>query len=158
MKIFTINKHLKAECEYYETRYSWGHKGWLYRDNHEIGYQKITYYNRTWESYEFQSLLSNLADNKQLTPREAKLFKKKIENNWVKEDEKELNKRFKTIGMVAMMGDIFGQTPKESNDWKTRMIKAGLGEGIQVPDDWNELDEATKTIRLNAVIKNLSKE
>jgi hypothetical protein len=56
-------------------------------------------------------------------------------------------------GMVAKLGDVFGQTPKEKNDWKARMIKAGLGgQGLEMPEDWNTLSEETKEVRLNKVI------
>jgi len=35
------------------------------------------------------------------------------------------------------------------------MIKAGLGSGIQMPDDWEELSEEEKEKRLNKIIKEL---
>ncbi|MBR1698499.1 MAG: hypothetical protein IJ714_01775 [Bacteroidales bacterium] len=41
--------------QYYETRNSWGHYGYLLQDGHEIARDKIRYYNRTWEAYRFQS-------------------------------------------------------------------------------------------------------
>jgi hypothetical protein len=45
------------------------------------------------------------------------------------------------------------QDKKEQNDWKARMLKAGLGNaGLQMPEDWESLDEQTKEARLNAVI------
>lgn len=156
MQTFTINKHLHCECEYYETRYSWGHKGWLYRDGAEIGYKKITYYNRTWERYTFESLLRCLADKakKHLTPIEYGLFYKKIETNWAKDDEQRTSKQFKAIAMVASLGDVFGSTDKDKNDWKARMLKAGLP-GLEIPSDWETLSEQEKETRLNAVITNL---
>lgn len=60
------------------------------------------------------------------------------------------------IAGVMALGDIFGSDQKESNDWKTRMLKAGLeNRGLIMPDDWDTLDEATKERRLNAVIETL---
>ena len=42
---------------------------------------------------------------------------------------------------------------KEKNDWKARMLKSGFGNmGLEMPEDWNSLDEETKEARLNAVI------
>jgi hypothetical protein len=56
--------------------------------------------------------------------------------------------------MVAKMGEIFGQTEKEKNDWKARMLKAGLGgKGLEMPDDWDTLTEKEKKRRLDMVIK-----
>ena len=41
------------------------------------------------------------------------------------EEEKGL-KDLRMIAGVAKLGDVFGTTPKEKNDWKARMLKAGL--------------------------------
>jgi len=59
---------------------------------------------------------------------------------------------FKAVGMVAAFGNIFCQTLKEKNDWKLRMIKAGMGNGLILPDDWDTLSEEVKAKRLDAVI------
>ena len=37
--------------QYYETRNSWGHYGYLLQNGQEIARNKIRYYNRTWEGY-----------------------------------------------------------------------------------------------------------
>jgi len=48
---------------------------------------------------------------------------------------------------------MFGKTQKESNDWKARMLKAGLeNKGLIMPEDWDTLSENDKEARLNAVI------
>jgi hypothetical protein len=68
-----------------------------------------------------------------------------------------MNNMFKTVAMVAKMGEFFGNTQKEKNDWKARMLKAGLSnQGLIMPEDWDTLDENTKTTRLNAVIAQLA--
>ncbi|MGM9736944.1 MAG: hypothetical protein ACI3ZT_00860 [Candidatus Cryptobacteroides sp.] len=41
--------------QYYETRNSWGHYGYLMQNGSEIAREKIRYYNRTWEAYRFRS-------------------------------------------------------------------------------------------------------
>ena len=41
--------------QYWETRNSWGHNGYLLIDGHEVSKSRIRYYNRTWEGYRFQS-------------------------------------------------------------------------------------------------------
>ena len=44
-------------CWYYETRTSWGHKCEVLDDNYNtICKCRIRYYNRTWESYRYQSV------------------------------------------------------------------------------------------------------
>ena len=65
---------------------------------------------------------------------------------------------FNRIGAIAKLGDVFGQTLKEKNDWKARMLKAGLeNKGLEMPEDWDTLGEDTKKARLDAVIGLLSK-
>lgn len=68
----------------------------------------------------------------------------------------ETDNSLKTIAMVAKMGEIFGTNQKEKNDWKARMLKAGLeNKGLIMPDDWNTLSEDEKEKRLNRAIEQL---
>ena len=41
--------------QYWETRNAWGHNGILLMNGHEIARDRCRYYNRTWESYRFQT-------------------------------------------------------------------------------------------------------
>lgn len=45
-------------CETWNTRTSWGHEVTLYRnETFEVGRAKRRYYNRTWECYQYQSVI-----------------------------------------------------------------------------------------------------
>jgi len=78
----------------------------------------------------------------------------KIESE--REEVEESNSSLKTIALVASLGDIFGKNQKESNDWKARMLKAGLeGRGLIMPDDWDSLSEETKQARLDDALAQL---
>jgi hypothetical protein len=78
---------------------------------------------------------------------------KQLANSYVNKDNTDWS-GFKTTSAIASLGDIFGKTIKEKNDWKERMLKAGLGnKGLEMPDDWDKLDEKTKQKRLDMVIK-----
>lgn len=59
------------------------------------------------------------------------------------------------IAGVAMLGDIFTNTQQESNDWKKRMLKAGLGNMLHMPEDWDQLPEDEKQRRLDGAIETL---
>lgn len=149
--IFKINDKIEIEAEYYETRYSWGHKAWLSVDGRNVEYKKITYYNRTWESYQFQSILYSIIEKTKALTKEEK----EEANKWIKEYQEP--NRFRHIEMVAKMGEILTDNKKDANDWKERMLKAGLPEGaLQMPEDWNELSEMEKENRLNGAIQALS--
>jgi len=60
---------------------------------------------------------------------------------------------FAAVAMVAQLGSIMCDNKADQNKWKQRMIKAGMGEGISLPDDWDELSEDEKERRLNGVIE-----
>lgn len=148
MKIFKITDRIEIVCESERTRYGFRHLATLFVDGHEADKGKCCYYNRTWESYEFQSVLFEVVrKSKTLNEDEKKICK-----SWI-ECYRESNPMFKSVAMVAMMGDVLCKDQKEKNDWKARMIKAGLGNsGVQMPEDWDSLDEQTKQERLDKVI------
>lgn len=69
-KLFKINDKISVQCEYYENSRHWGHRAELYFYDRYIGKTTITYYNRTWEAYEFQSVLRQIANKNELTKEE----------------------------------------------------------------------------------------
>ena len=46
--------------EYWETSRAWGHKSTLVAPWGEVESHKVRYYNRTWESYTYQTCMSGL--------------------------------------------------------------------------------------------------
>lgn len=59
----------------------------------------------------------------------------------------------KSVAMVAKLGEIFCDTPKDQNDWKARMLKAGLSNrGLSMPENWDSLSETEKAKRLDGAI------
>lgn len=56
--------------EYWETHNAWGHKTNLLKNGKEIATNKVRYYNRTWESYEYQTCMRGCLD-KLINEREA---------------------------------------------------------------------------------------
>jgi len=90
-----------------------------------------------------------------LSTHHNRLIKKWIDNGG-RRAIKRISDQNKTTAMVASLGAIFGGNQKESNDWKTRMLKAGLP-SLSMPSDWETLSEDEKTIRLDKVIKEMGK-
>ena len=66
-------------------------------------------------------------------------------------EKEEAASMMRTTSMIAAFGNIFCNNAKDQNDWKLRMMKAGLP-GLDVPEDWDGLDEAEKTRRLDQII------
>lgn len=144
MKLFKINKRIEIVCDAESTRSGFRHLATLFVDGTETAKGKCTYQNRTWESYEFQSVLSNVVNKADLTEKDRELCKVFISNY------KEHDTVMKSTMMVASLGDLFCDNKKDKNDWKKRMLKAGLeNRGLQFPEDWDKLSEEEKETRLN---------
>ena len=147
-KIFHVKKGIEIVAHSENTRSGFRHIAVLYVDGDEVERAKVTYQNRTWERYEFESVLKSLLDK-------TTYLKDKEKNDFIenanKRDREEVSQRFGTIGAVAQMGEVFGKTQKEKNDWKKRMLIAGLPQ-LDIPDDWDTLSEKEKEKRLNKVI------
>lgn len=76
-----------------------------------------------------------------------------------KREKKSAMGMLKMVSTMAAMGEIFADTQKEKNDWKLRMMKAGLPQhALHVPEDWDQLSEDEKTKRLDGAIKILGEE
>jgi len=150
MRIFKIAPKIEVVCRSEKTRYGFRHLATLMIDGIERENDKCCYYNRTWERFEFQSVLIGVINkaqkNKIISNSEREICMKFAENDhtdW---------SMFKTTSMVAQLGEIFCDNKKDKNDWKKRMLKAGI-QGLDIPEDWDKLNEDEKEIRLNKVIE-----
>jgi hypothetical protein len=50
-------------CNSQATRYGFKHIAVLYKNGFEIAKTKVCYYNKTWECYEFESVLLRIIEN-----------------------------------------------------------------------------------------------
>ena len=79
-------------------------------------------------------------------------MKQKFKDKLAGRSHQETDDMFKSIGMVAKIGDVLGKNRKEKNVWKKRMLTAGLGsKGLSFPKGFDDLPEATKKARLDKV-------
>lgn len=149
MESFKLNAHYSVVCEWKKTRNGFKHEAMLLRDGTEIGAAKVCYLNRTWESYKYQTVIQKL-----LAQQFDKAHAKNYEEAIRKRQHARTESNFRTVAGIAQLGKLFGKNPKEKNDWKTRMLKAGLP-SLDIPDDWDTLNEDEKGRRLDAVINHL---
>jgi len=155
-KNFHVSDNVSITCHYQNTSYGFRHLATLYINGFKQDQTSKAYYNRTWECFTYESVLNKLAD------RQNKELEQTIKNfviDYQKIDEQEINKKFGMIANIASLGNIFADNQKDKNSWKERMLKAGLinkeNEGLIMPDNWNELSEDEKEIRLNNVINEM---
>jgi len=146
---FDIKNKIYIVCKSERTRSGFRHIAEFYSNNSLIDTTKVTYQNRTWEKYEFETVISKLLEKMKKPIKEKQNIMKIVE----KQALGQIKDDFKTVAMVSSLGDIFCTTIKEKNDWKLRMIKAGMGEGLMLPNDWEYLDEEEKSMRLDKIIE-----
>jgi hypothetical protein len=79
MKIFRMNNTYSIVCEVHNTSYGFKHTATLMQNGSEIDDAKSCYYNRTWENYQYQSVLLILLDKTtMLTDKEKRRFRNKV--------------------------------------------------------------------------------
>lgn len=142
---------------------------------------KCHYINRTWESYDYQTVMMNAVRGLRSNEEVAVLYRegeKTGRKRWSKEEKVELfNKSemiaefnvllealktrqedsgFGVLSGIMALGSVLCDSEKEANDWKLRMMKAGTPSGaLNLPEDWDSLPEEEKARRLNGVIEAL---
>ena len=146
-RLFQITPSISVSCQSENTSYGFRHLATVFKDGHQVGFAKASYYNRTWESYEFETVMWKAIDNSSLSPKEKEYAKR-----WTKGDRTDWTSFNQTYGL-ALMGEVMGTDQKQKNEMKTKALQMGLGnQGLDFPSDWNTLPEGTKTARLDAVL------
>ena len=153
MKTLKVDDRIEVVCQHVNTRSGFRHEATLIVGGTEVDKTKVCYQNRTWEAYEFDTVIEKLLEKADMLTAEEKENFNKTRNQ---KNQGGIDGNFRSIAMVANLGEVFGQTKKEKNDWKLRMLKAGLEKkGLSFPENWDSLDEETKEARLDAVIGQL---
>lgn len=148
-KTFEVGEHYVFECKAQRTSYGFRHLVDLRRDGYIVSSAKCCYYNRTWEKYEYQSVMEE-AIRKADTLTQAE---KDFLNEWAKDGKEQIKQEMSGLGaaaMVAKLGDIICETKAEKNAWKKRMLNTV--NGIIFPDDFDTLSEDEKECRLDGAI------
>jgi hypothetical protein len=153
-KTMQINQNAEVKCYYQKTSYGFRHVAEYHNNYRLVATAKATYYNRTWESYEYESVLIKLKDkikdNKLLPENEI------IElEQFIKDPQRPIDdwnsSPLKAIGMIAKLGDIMTDNQSESNSFKKRMLNTQPG--IDFPDDFDNLPEEERSRRLNKALE-----
>jgi hypothetical protein len=155
-KEFKVNDKIQIVCYWQNTSYGFRHIAKLFKDNYQIDQKSCAYYNRTWETFTYESVLFYLVRKTRfLTPEEKETANQFIKD-YKKIDEQEVNKKFGMIAGIAQLADVLIESKQAKNSWKERMLKAGIKE-IDFPDNWNDLSEDEKESRLKNVQKEMIK-
>jgi hypothetical protein len=156
MQLFNINENLSVICKTADTRNGFKHTATLMRNGQEADSAKVFYLNRTWERFTFETVLEKLASKLRDDEKARLLEAIKMHGDKL---EEESNRGYAAVATVAKMGEWLTETQADANDWKLRMIKAGMeSRGLSIPDNWGQLTEDEKQKRLDSVIAELEKE
>lgn len=142
MKTFKLSKVYTVICETKNTRNGFKHIAILCKNNNSVYETKICYLNRTWESFEYKSVLDKII---------KAYFDEKQAKKYIKAIKEPENEQFKAVSMVCAVGNILCNTQEEKNKWDKRML--GTIEGIDFPEDFNSLSEKEKKRRLEGAKK-----
>jgi len=152
-KVFPVKKGVEIDAHWEKTRSGFRHIAILKVGGYEHERAKVTYLNRTWESFEFETVLRKLLDSSGiLSTKEKEKFLEDAKTG----NLKEIEEKFGAISSIAKLGNIMADTKEEKNKWKKRMLKAGIPE-LDFPKDWDTLDENEKEKRLDSIIKQMNK-
>lgn len=146
MKTFNINPEISITCEYKDTRSGFKHTAKLYTNGHYTTEVKVCYINRTWEAFEFDTVLDKLAKKANLP----------IISDFVKNRTRDSGTNLlKTVSNIAMLGSLLFDNEKDQNKFKANILKRAVN--ADFPDDFESLTEAEKSKRLNDAIESLTK-
>ena len=148
MTLFKLDEQYTIVCEWKKTRIAFKHTATLLRNGSAIGETKICYENRTWESYEYESVIEKLLDKffqgEQKAAYEAVAKARGLD---------EVEAAFRPVVALAKLADVLGTTDRERNALKKQVL--GTVPGINFPDDFEGLPEKEKTRRLDGAIQQL---
>jgi len=75
-KIFKINEKMSIVCDWIDTRYGFKHEARLFVNGYEAEKAKCCYHNRTWERFEYETVVLKLINQTdRLTEEEKTRFK-----------------------------------------------------------------------------------
>jgi hypothetical protein len=139
---FNIGNGLTIECRSERTRYGFRHMAVARMGLHEVAKSKACYYNRTWERFEFESVIRGVASR---LPKnqgaEVLAFCDK---------HREPNRLAPVAAVMGLLG-LLAKGQAEANAAQTRILKTVPG--IDLPADWDGLPEDVKAKRLAGVQK-----
>jgi hypothetical protein len=156
MKCYEFGEGYKVMCRSERTRYGFRHLCELTHNYNVLAKTKACYYNRTWESYEFQSVIhqaiSAAFDNRTRSQQK----KGEAPNPLIKQYCEEIDarargeetKRFDPVKAICAVGALLTDTPEERAKWDKRMLSTVPG--IDFPDDFDQLPVEEQQKRLDA--------
>ena len=153
MKTYNFGEGYQVNCRSEKTRYGFRHLCELTQNYNVLAKTKACYYNRTWESYEYQSVIHQAigiafgaGGRRKNTPDQIALIKQYKDEIDARARGIEA-KRFDPVKMVCAFGALLTSNPEERANWDKRMLSTIPG--IDFPDDFDQLPVEEQQRRLD---------
>jgi len=155
MKTYNFGDGYQVICRSENTRYGFRHLCELTKNYNVIAKTKACYYNRTWESYEFQSVIHSAINAAFDNRTRAQQRKGQAPDACIKQYCDEVDdlargiesKRFDPVKMACAFGALLTDDVKERVQWDKRMLSTIPG--IDFPDDFDSLPVEEQQKRLD---------
>ena len=149
MTTFNVSNSIKIVCVCNDTKNGFCHRATVFVNGNKKCSSVVSYCNRTWESYKFKTVLERALIKSGVVPKENI---DAVLDGWGENPSTNGMAGLNSLSMVMKMGSLMCPDKAEANDFKLRMLKAGLPQGaLNLPDDFDSLPEAEKERRLNGV-------
>lgn len=123
-----INKiNYTFNCKTFDNRYNWGHKVQMIVNNRIVSENKIIYYNRTWETFNYQSCMNGAINlyyndlfNEYITEYKQENGKKRLTQT----EKEQLKKAFNKLDNIKSLLKLkkFVNNARSSYDFKYQYI------------------------------------
>jgi hypothetical protein len=82
-RIFKVNETTEILCEFVSTRSGFRHDARLFKNGNEYEKAKVCYVNRTWEKFDFETVIHKLLEKTDaLTETEKEQFRTELNNKY----------------------------------------------------------------------------
>lgn len=158
MKVYEFGEGFKVICDWKKTRVAFKHVcDVVDKGGNSICSTKICYLNRTWERYEYQSVIHQAigiafgaGGRRKNTPeQEARIKAYCDEVDDIATGQ--LKKQFNPVKMAVAFGSLISETKTEKNAFTKRMLNTIPG--VDFPEDFDQLSEEEKERRMDEALK-----
>jgi hypothetical protein len=146
MKSFKLNEEFQVVCEFVKTRSAFKHVAKVLQNGHQVYETKICYQNRTWEAFEFQSVLHKAIDG-YFDKDDAQKYRDIVDGKG-SDDSKHA---FDPVKAICALGNIMCEGADEKAKWNKRMI--GTIPGIDFPEGFDELPAEEREKKLAGALE-----
>lgn len=141
MNSYILTPGVRVEVSYHKTRNGFRHEAVLWVGGVPEKMVKINYLNRTWESFEYQSVIRKAIGNSRLLTQEER----EAATAWAWKGPRD--NFLPTIAAAASAMSLLFENMVDANRFKTRILRSVPGIVMPADEQQRRLDAALNTLR-----------